>query len=270
MEILLRSQELFLVTASWRKKVHHRRRSGFIQYVLITVITTGIISIARQTAASDIVLPPTYSQSEFHNLSKEVGLAISYLAAAPAEPLGLFHFDAGVEASFTHIDSGASYWQSAYTGSIPDYLIVPKLRARVGLPFGIDIGAEYAYVPSSDIRMAGAEVKWAFVKGSTIMPALSIRGSYTTLMGVSGIDLQTYGADVNISKGIAIFTPYLGVGQIWINSSTSGSSPSLSNETISETRGFVGLRVGIPLISFVAEAAFSSIPTYTARLSVGF
>lgn len=250
--------------------MRHRRRTGFFHGVLIMVITAGIISMAQPATASDIVLPPGYTQSEFHNLSKQAGLAISYAAAAPAEPLGFLHFDVGVEASVTNIDAGASYWQSAYTGSVPDYLVVPKLRGRFGLPFGIDVGAEYAYVPSSDIQMAGGEIKWAFYKGSTLMPALSVRGSYTTLMGVGGIDLQTYGADVNISKGFAIFTPYLGVGEVWINSSTSGSSPSLSDETISETRGFVGLQVGIPLISFVAEAAFSSIPTYTARLSVGF
>jgi len=250
--------------------MHHRRRIGFIHCTLIIfVITIGITVTAQPATASDIVLPPGYTQSEFHNLSKEVGLAISYVAAAPAAPLGFLHFDVGVEASVTNIDSGASYWQSAYTGSVPDYLVVPTLRGRFGLPFGIDVGAEYAYVPSSDIRMAGGEIKWALFKGSTLMPALSIRGSYTTLMGVSDVDLQTYGADVNISKGFAIVTPYLGVGEIWIKSSTSGSV-SLSDETISQTRGFIGVQIGIPLFSFVAEAAFSSIPTYTARLSMGF
>jgi hypothetical protein len=250
--------------------MRHRRRSGFFHCVLMLVITSGITVMAQPATATDIVLPPGYTQNEFHNLSKQAGLAISYLAAAPAEPLGFLHFDIGVEASVTNIDSGASYWQSAYTGSVPDYLVVPKLRGRFGLPFGIDVGAEYAYVPSSDIRMAGGEIKWAFFKGSTVMPAVSVRGSYTTLMGVSDVDLQTYGADVNISKGFAILTPYLGVGEVWIKSSTSSSSVSLSDETISETRGFIGLQVGIPLISFVAEAAFSSIPTYTARLSMGF
>jgi hypothetical protein len=250
--------------------MRHRRIPVSIHCILMLVITTGIPMMAHPALASDIVLPPGYTQSEFHNLSKEAGLAISYLAAAPAEPLGFLHFDIGVEASVTNIDSGASYWQSAYTGSVPDYLVVPKLRGRFGLPFGIDVGAEYAAVPSSDIRMAGGEIKWAFFKGSTVMPAVSVRGSYTTLMGVSGINLQTYGVDANISKGFAIVTPYLGVGEVWIKSSTSGSSPSLSDESISETRGFVGVQVGIPLFSFVAEAAFSSIPTYTARLSMGF
>jgi hypothetical protein len=250
--------------------MRHRLKSGFTQCLLIMVFTAGITAYAQPATASDIVLPPGYTQSEFHNLSKEAGLAISYAAAAPAEPLGFLHFDVGVEASVTNIDSGASYWQSAYTGSVPDYLVVPKLRGRFGLPFGIDVGAEYAYVPSSDIRMAGGEIKWAFFKGSTLMPAVSVRGTYTTLMGISDVDLQTYGADLNISKGIAIFTPYLGVGQVWIKSSTSSSVVSLSDETISETRGFLGLQVGIPLFSFVAEAAFSSIPTYTARLSMGF
>jgi len=250
--------------------MRRRRHLSLICCAPIFAMAIGVIALTQSAVASDIVLPPGFTQSQFHDLSEEAGLAISYLAAAPAAPLGFLHFDVGVEASFTHINSGASYWQSAFTGSVPDYLIVPKLRARLGLPFGIDVGADYAYVPDTNIKMAGGELKWALLKGGALMPAVSIRGSYTALMGVSDIDLQTYGADVNISKGIAIFTPYLGVGEVWIRSSSSSSAVSLSAETISKTRGFIGVQIGIPLFSFVAEAAFSSIPTYTARLSMGF
>ena len=249
-----------------------RRRRNLTPFccALISTIAIGAVAMERPATAGDIVLPPGFTQSQFHDLSEEAGLAVSYLAAAPAAPLGFLHFDVGVEASFTQIHSNATYWQTAYSGSVPGYLAVPKLRARLGLPFGIDVGGIYAYVPSTNVRMAGGELKWALVKGGAIMPAIAVRGTYTTLLGVSDIDMQTYGADVSISKGFAIFTPYLGVGQVWIRSKDSSSTVVLSAENISRTRGFVGLQIGIPLISFVAEAAFSSIPTYTARLSVGF
>ncbi|MBI3621086.1 MAG: hypothetical protein HY208_02705 [Nitrospirae bacterium] len=236
---------------------------------------TGIVATEQSGLASDIGLDPSFTQSYFHDLSEEAGLAISYVQAAPAEPLGFLHFDVGVEASFTQIHSDAAYWQLAYPGTPPSYLPVPKLRARFGLPLSIDVGGSYAYVPGTNVRMAGGEVKWAPFKGGVIMPAVAIRGTYTTLMGVSDLDLQTYGADVSISKGFAIFTPYLGVGQVWIKSKVTSSDPlvialNIQPETISRTRGFVGLQIGIPFINFAVEAAFSSIPTYTARLSVGF
>ena len=35
------------------------------------------------------------------------------------------------------------------------------------------------------------------------MPAVALRGSYTKLLGVSDMDLNTYGLDLSASKGIA-------------------------------------------------------------------
>lgn len=250
--------------------MRRRLNSNFYCCALLLIIASGVIISEPSGSAADIVLPPGFGQSLFHDLSEEAGLAISYAQAAPAAPLGFPHFDVGVEGSFTQIHSNAAYWQLAFSGNPPRYLAVPKLRARIGLPFGIDVGGIYAYVPNTNVRMVSGEIKWAVFKGGVLMPAVAIRGSYTTLLGVSDIDLQTYGADLGISKGFAIFTPYIGVGQIWIKSKENSPLVILSPENISKTRGFVGLQIGIPLVRFVAEAAFSSIPTYTARLSVGF
>jgi hypothetical protein len=276
MEILLRSQALFFVTGQ-RRKHPMRRRLNPIRFCLSVVLGIVIgIGLAEQPGiAADIVIPSGFTQSLFHDLTEEAGLAVSYAAAAPAAPLGFPHFDVGVEASFTQIHSDAIYWQLAFSGNPPRLLPVPKLRARVGLPFGVDVGGSYAYVPGTNVRMAGGEIKWAVLKGGVIMPAVAIRGNYTSLLGVNDIDLQTYGTDVSVSKGFAIFTPYIGVGAVWIKSKVTSSDPAvialnLKPETITKPRGFVGLQIGIPFVSFVAEAAFSTIPTYTARLSVGF
>jgi len=248
----------------------HRLKLGLFYSALLPVMTIGVIATEQSGVASDIIQVPI-TQTEFHGLSEEAGLAFSYLPAAPAAPLGFPHFEVGVEASVSAIKSNATYWQAVFfPDSAPSYLPVPKLRVRVGLPFGIDIGVSYGYVPEINIETAGGEIKWAAFKGGTLMPAVAIRGTYSTLLGVSDLSLETYGADLSISKGFAIFTPYLGVGQVWMTSKESSSLVTLSSESISKTRGFVGLQIGIPLISFVAEAAFSSVNTYTARLSVGF
>lgn len=232
------------------------------------LLTLGVA--IQPSRASDITLPPGFTQSYFHDLTEQAGLAISFTQDAPAAALGFPHFDLGVESSFTQIDSGAPYWQLTYPGNPPHLLPVPRLRVRFGLPFGIDVGGIYGYAPNTNARMAGGEIKWAIIPGGTVMPAIAVRGSYTALLGVGDINLQTYAADLSISKGFAIFTPYLGVGEILIRSSENSQSVSLNSEEIMETRYFVGVQVGIPFISFAMEAAFSSIPTYTARLSVGF
>jgi hypothetical protein len=248
--------------------MNHQRRL----HTLLTSILIGlVITVATPLDATAVDLDiDALTQQQFKDLSEEVGLAISYVAAAPAEPLGFPHFDIGVEATVTTIDSDASYWQTAFNGDPPDFLVVPKLRARIGLPLGIDLGAIYATIPYVKVNLIGGEVKWALLRGGVTMPAVAIRGAYTTLLGVDELKMETYSADLSISKGFTIFTPYAGVGQIWSRAQDKSSGPTLNTEQHSNTRGFVGLQIGIPLVRFVIEAAFLTVQSYTARLSVGF
>ncbi|MEW6325383.1 MAG: hypothetical protein AB1515_08350 [Nitrospirota bacterium] len=228
------------------------------------------VATAGLGRAIDFEFDPGLTQALFKDLGEEAGLAVSYMPAAPAEPLGFPGFDIGIEATATSIDSDDAHWQLAFSGDPPDFLVVPKLRARVGLPFGIDIGAVYSSIPYIKAGLLGGEVKWAALKGGAVMPAVAVRGAYTTLLSVDELDLTTYSADLSISKGFLIFTPYAGVGQVWIQAEEKSAAVALSDERISKTRGFVGLQIGVPLVSFLVEAAFASVPSYTARLSVGF
>ena len=90
-------------------------------------------------------------------------------------------------------------------------------------------------IPNSSIKLIGYEVKYAILEGGMIMPAVAIRGAYTKLSGIDQVDVSTKSVDVSISKGIAIFTPYAGVGQVWIssdphNSTTFSGTPLQSEE----------------------------------------
>jgi hypothetical protein len=225
-------------------------------------------------AKYDLVFPLTpgsYVQSEFRDLSEQVGLAIAYLPLAPAEPLGLLGFDLGIEITGAKIDRNESFWRAVMPFSAPpSYLPFPKLHLQKGLPLGIDVGVIYTKVPSSNIGMFGGELKWAILKGTLATPALALRGSYTALTGVDHLDVSTYGADVSVSKGVAFLTPYVGVGQVWIKSSSDAPGLNLRDESISATRGFVGLKLSLLVLSFAAEADFSKIPLYSLRASLSF
>jgi hypothetical protein len=245
------------------------RRSCFSVAILTTCLVIALGS-ATPARADQIIFQPGYTQAEFNAISEEAGVALSSFQAAPAEPLGFLHFDIGVEATATKINAGASYWKNAVSGSIPDYLPIPKLHARLGLPFGIDIGAIYTTVPNVRVDLVGGELKWAFLKGSTVWPAVAVRGAYTQLLNVNELKMQTYSVDLSISKGIAMFTPYLGAGYLWIKSSEQSSSVNLQAASIQKMRGFIGVQIGIPLVNLTLEAAFLPIQSYTARLSVGF
>ncbi len=213
------------------------------------------------------------AQSEFKDFSTELGLALSYIPLAPAEPLGggvLPHFDVGVETTSVNISDKAAFWTNAATG-VPSMLLFPKLHAQLGLPVvPIDIGYVYSKVPNSDIKLTGGEIKWAILKGSTLTPALAIRGAYTKLEGVNVLDLSTKSLDISISKGFAMLTPYAGVGEVWITSKPA-SGLGIQKEDITETKSFVGMKLSLlPVLNIVAEADFATINMYSFRLNLHF
>ncbi len=235
-----------------------------------------IIMLAASPAAAKTVfnLPPGYGQDEFKKLSTDLGLSISYVPLVPAEPLGggvLPHVDVGVEATSVNIDRSESYWSNAAT-DLPSAIIYPKLHVQLGLPvIPIDLGFVYASVPDSDIKLTGGEVKWAILKGSTLTPALALRGAYTKLDGVDVLDMSTKSLDLSISKGFAMLTPYAGIGMVWITSEENDPDINLEKEDISKTKAFVGMKLSLlPIFNIVAEADFASVNMYSLRINLHF
>jgi len=223
-------------------------------------------------AGNDITIPATnFSQSEFDDLSRELGLAISYVPLSPAAPLGLLGFDIGIEGTAAHIDNNKSFWTEAVGKTPPSYIAFPKIHAQKGLPFGFDVGLVYAKAPGTNVGLVGGELKWAILKGGLASPAIAIRGDYTQLLGVSDIDMKDYGADISISKGFGFITPYAGYGLVWISSKdNSNNAVKFNNFNSNESKGFVGVKFSVFIISLVAEADFSKVPSYSGRLNFSF
>ncbi len=248
--------------------------------LLYGVVAAALALSSAPAQATDISFVRLIDQSSFKNLSKEAGAALGYRNMAPAAPLGITGFDIGVEASAINIDNNSSYWKSAFGDDAPSYLVIPKIRARKGLPFGIDVGAMYSYVPGSNIKLYGAELSKSILDGTMATPAVGVRATYTKLAGVNDLALQTYGVDASVSKGFLFLTPYAGAGMMWINSEAKGYlqklatlSPSgpLKEETISVPRVFGGLVITpFPLLSVTAEAEYAVRPIYSLKGAINF
>ena len=247
--------------------------------VVLMVFVLAAPAMAKTTINLDLL-----TQDEFKSFSEDFGMAFSYQPVSPAAPLGdkLPGFDAGVEVSYVKLDKGASYFQKMDSittatgkGELPNALVIPRIHVQIGLPIiPIDLGVSYVSIPSSDMKLAGYEIKYAVLRGGLAMPAIAIRGAYTKLSGVDVLDLSTKSLDISISKGILIFTPYAGVGQVWITSephSLVAPGSTLLKEDISKTKGFIGTKIKIfPFINLDVEGAFSNIKEYTARLNINF
>lgn len=239
---------------------------------VILSLALAIIPAVARAGGNDITLNTTLTKDEFNSLSRELGFAASYFPLAPAAPLGITGFDIGIEATAVNISEKSSFWQKAVrSGSPPSVLILPKLHAQKGLPLNFDVGAIYSAVPNSNISLVGGELKWAMLEGGILMPAIAIRGSATKVLGSSEVKADTYGVDLSISKRILLVTPYAGVGEVWIRSSTDSQSlPVQFSQTQNLTKAFVGLKLHLPFTSLVAEADFATIAVYSLRANFSF
>jgi hypothetical protein len=190
-------------------------------------------------------------QGEFRLLSEDLGAALSYHAQIPAEPLGVTGFDIGVGVTATKMEN-AAILQRATSDDADTTLYVPTLRLHKGLPAGFDVGLTYAAIPGSNIRYTGGELRYAILKGGVASPALAVRGSITRLSGVDQLAFDTRGIDVSISKGLALLTPYAGIGRVWIESTPNVSG--LQKEEFSLTKVFVGVGMNFAVLNVNLQA----------------
>lgn len=242
--------------------------------LLCRVIIAALALAVSPVLAADIDFHTAISQGAFKNLSKEAGVSLGYRNMAPAVQLGITGFDISTEVSAVSIDKNSDYWAAAFNNNAPSYLVIPKLRVRKGLPFGIDVGAMYSYVPGSNITLYGAEISKSVLDGGMATPAVGVRATYSALAGVKDLGLQTYGIDASVSKGFLLFTPYAGTGMIWINSGAKGNLQALSglkSENIAVPRVFGGLKISpFPLLGITAEAEYAARPIYSLKGAISF
>lgn len=210
------------------------------------------IGLSTPSHAGDINTLEALSQDEFRLLTEDLGATLSYKSLAPASTLGITGFDLSLAVTGTSLDHQGLYEKASGGSSIPGTVPVPTLRVAKGLPFNIDVGAFYLAVPSSNIKLYGGEVRWAFVAGNAVLPAIAVHGVYSKLTGVDQLELNNKSVDISISKGFALFTPYAGIGKVWTNA-TPVNVPTLNRETITQTKAFVGLNMNFGLPNLALE-----------------
>jgi len=239
-----------------------------LAFALLAVLL--VVSLPSRAGDSDIALPAGFGQTTFNTLVEELGTAVAYNSVAPAESMGITGFDIGVVIGGVELDS--TVWNQVVSdGSAPSSLIVPKLIVRKGLPFGVDLGVSYVSVPGSNVTIIGGEIRKALLEGSAVIPAISLSLHTASLDGVDDLDISTYGFDVGISKGFAMFTPYASVGQVWFDGSENTTLLTLQDYDESTTRSSVGVKIGfMPIMSLTLQADMAETNSYNMKLSLDF
>ncbi len=209
------------------------------------------------------------TQDEFHEIAQDLGAAFSYKPLAPADTLGPLGFDIGAALSLTPLANTAAVQKSIENSTAFSTLPVPSLRVIKGLPLNVDIGAFYARVPASSVNLYGAEIKWAILPGDIALPAVAVRGAITRLNGVSQLGFESYSADISVSKGFVLVTPYAGVGVVRSNSSTDGLPLKQVNLTQGKVFGGASFNLGLANLDVEADST-GGIRTYSAKVGFRF
>ena len=236
------------------------------------IIAILLMFMTTYASAMDISIPASATQDEFKDFVKEVGYALTFTPMAPAEPLHITGFDVSLEVVATDIDDDKKYWKTFIDDRDVDAILpVPRIHVQKGLPMNIDIGAMYASVPNSNIDLWGIEIKWAILEGTVATPALCVRGSYSALSGVDDLSLNTMSADILISKGILIFTPYAGASAIRVSGSADDSDADLDDEDDVIYKLLGGVQYSpFPLFVINVEVGLGEINQYGIKAGLRF
>ncbi len=230
----------------------------------------ALACFAQPALAANITTLGSLAQPAFKILSEDLGSALSYKPVTPADPLGVTGFDVGLVVTGTDMTRSSAAWSKATGGgSALSTLPIPKLHVAKGLPFNLDVAAFIAKVPSTNITLVGGELRYALLEGGITMPAVAVRGALTKLSGVNQLALDTKSLDISISKGFAMFTPYAGVGQVWVNSTPKAGT--LTKESFTQDKVFVGANMNFGLINMALEAdKTGAAKSYSAKLGFRF
>jgi len=242
-------------------------------------LMTGLIFLLLATPsvhAADLGGIELLDQQQFRLLSEDATSALSYKAVEPAEPLGWVGFDIALEVTATDMKNAAEWVAAVSDGEIIDTIAIPRLHFHKGLPFGIDFGIAYSEIPGYDIKTTGFEVRYAFLDGSTLMPALALRYTISDVSGIDELDFSTQGLELTISKGFAMFTPYGGIGRVETDSTPKGiaadpGGAGLVKESFSVSKAYVGVNINLLVMDLGLEwDKTGDNNSYTAKFGFRF
>jgi len=208
------------------------------------------------------------TQSQFKSFSENIAAAVQYKGVTPPEPLGVLGIDVGLSVSYTTIKSDPIFDAASEGNFDVSGIPLPRLTIHKGLLFGIDVGVSASAAPGIDIKVLGAEVRYALLEGNVALPAVGIRASVSSLSGVDELDMQNIGLDISASKGFLMITPYAGLGIVRTTATPKGTT-TIKEETLSQTKMFAGFNVNAGLLNFTLEADKTGDHS-TGTLKAGF
>ncbi len=234
-----------------------------------TVGAIVLVLVSGGAWADDIRIrqPGPSGQADLAEISEDLTAAFSYKPLGPAAPLGLLGFHANALLSYTATEHEDA-WRRITAGEKIGELPLLGVSAGKGLIAGLDVGAFFADSPTTNVEVFGGELRYAFAEGGLISPALSLRASYTKMVGADDLDFSTRALDVSISKGFVLLTPYAGMGRVWGRAEPNVAT--LEEVDVKNNKLYAGLKIDLLVLQLVLEVdQTGDNSSYNLRLGFG-
>jgi hypothetical protein len=224
------------------------RQISALWFLAVLVAPTAVLG-------GGLELSPELTGGQLLDLSEHLAEAMD-IPAGPARSLGVTGFELHVGGMWVDASEDAAWWRNSITGGseVLDGMEGYHVLARKGLPRGLDVGAQYGSLMGEDYW--GLELRAAMLRGGPAEPALGVRAAWSQLAG-GPLDLQVATAQATLSKGFAIFTPYVAAGMRWIDADASVHTEPASIHLDADSDAFVvnaGVHVDLPPFGVRIEA----------------
>jgi hypothetical protein len=219
----------------------------------LAVLLLLLLFAALPAAAWDV--SRDMPEEDFHAFHRRFSSDAFHYPRHAAAALGVVGFDVYVDAGLDRGFDDESFAATAIDGDLTGgALAVARVGVRKGLPGGVDLGVSYGQALGGDVKLASADLQWAFIEGGVLSPAVALRLTGTETLNAHAYDLRQYGAEILVSKGFTVLTPYAGAGVVRSRGRLDGSTRTFEDTA---TRGVayagITLNLLLPKIAFEVE-----------------
>jgi hypothetical protein len=187
-----------------------------------------------------------------------------------AAPLGLLGFEVYADATYDGRFDDEPFVRTAIDGDLTGgFLSVGRIGARKGLPGGFDLGLSYGRALGGDVKLISGEIQYAIAKGGLLAPALSVRVTGTRTTGSETYDLDQFGAELLLSKGFTVVTPYVGAGVVRSKGTLDATVGASLEDTTTRGVLYAGVRLNLLLPKIVFEVEKADVLQGAVRVGFG-
>jgi hypothetical protein len=212
------------------------------------------------------------SAGDFRDFARRFASNAYAYPGHPAKALGVTGFEAFAEASYDDTFDEQPFFPGAVDDDLDGgFLSVARVGVRKGLPKNIDLGVSIAEAVGMDLRLATAEVQWAFLDGGAVSPDVALRITATHSQGGDAFTLDQAGVEVLVSKSFPLLTPYVG-GGVAVSRARLDRSETLSDLSVTHTQpvAYAGVRLSLLIPKITAEIQRGDTTQYALRVALGF